>query len=88
VRSELRHARSAGQPYLEVQSHEECMGQCERLFSKRDEAREMRWQNFTYYRRWVSPPAQMLDCLERAFGAGADVRHDAGSSRVSGTAIA
>jgi len=88
LRNELPHSLSPEQHYLEFQSHDECIAQCERLLSNPDEARAMRWQNFTYYRRWVSPPAQMLDCLERAFGAGADVRHDAGSSRVSGTAIA
>jgi hypothetical protein len=70
LRNELPQPLVAGQHYLEFRSHDECVAQCERLLSHPAEAREMRWHNFDYYRRWVAPGEHLLDCLDRAFGDG------------------
>lgn len=67
VRNQLPQPLVPGRHYLQFTNVDECLTQCERLLREPERAREMRWQNFTYYRQWIRPPEHLFSCLTRAF---------------------
>jgi hypothetical protein len=69
LRNKLPQPLVSGQHYLQFETADECLAQCEWLLSHPQEAMEMRRQNFAYYRNWIRPPEHLLSCLNRAFEA-------------------
>jgi hypothetical protein len=67
LRNKLPQPLVAGRHYLQFETTDECLAQCERLLGRPEEASQMRRQNWQYYRQWIRPPEHLLSCLERAF---------------------
>ncbi len=57
----------AGVNYLPFRTYDECVTQCEWLFSHCAEATQMRRANLAYYAKWVEPRAHVYDLLARSF---------------------
>lgn len=53
--------------YLPFENVDECIARCEQLISNADEAKEMRQNNWAYYRSQVAPAAHLQKVLEEGF---------------------
>lgn len=67
LRNELPQPLIPSEHFLQFQTPDQCVAQCERLLRDPDLAREMRRRNWDYYRRYVAPPEHLLHCLRRVF---------------------
>lgn len=70
VRNELPTPLIAGKHFLSFQNADECVAACQRLFSDRDFAVQMRRANHEYYTSEVSPAGHLRRLLERHGGLG------------------
>src|SRR4051812_32824231 len=68
-RNELPAPLVEGANYLQFQSVEQCVAQCQRLLRDADLAAAMRRQNRAYFLREVEPASHLRRCLDRAFAA-------------------
>jgi hypothetical protein len=67
-RSILPEPLVAGRNFLPFETADQCITQCESLFTNLAAAADMRHANWNYYRSQVEPSAHLLSVLKRAFG--------------------
>jgi hypothetical protein len=67
LRNETPRPLRDGTNYLAFTTSEECVERCTRFFEDGPLAAHVRRENQQYYAEEVDPPAQVLNCLDRAF---------------------